>query len=395
MHIRSWQRGFSLVEVMMALGVLSLGGYALISLMKTSMNMQKGVTSSDDARAITADMVAVLTDPTACKRTFAGSNPSLSAGFSKTSVISGAPVPSTQYAVDKIYGNKTLKFKGLQVGGAEGSAEPRSNLALYTTMSPTSGIALVLVNWERIGTEAGAMPDGMRKVTRWFKINVTLSDATSRLITDCFAIGGNSEDAWKHSAADPTKIYYAEGNVGIGTENPSADLHIEGDDKSAAIGIINSSSSTSRWPGFFVANYAGSTQGVSSIGFMHSRGSRAAQLPTRLDDRLGLLYGSGSGQSGSSSPWPLSHHSASIMFNAAENFSYSSEAGFMTFNTTPTGASSALERMRIDEKGNVGIGVAYRFTAKGITPSTIVGRAGAGFRTPEIKTRGIFGLSRE
>jgi hypothetical protein len=46
----------------------------------------------------------------------------------------------------------------------------------------------------------------------------------------------------------------------------------------------------------------------------------------------------------------------SITINASETFSPTNSAGYITFNTTPSGSTSTSERMRITSAGNVGIG---------------------------------------
>jgi hypothetical protein len=57
---------------MVAIGVMSLGGYFLISLLKNSVSMQKGVTSVDNARSLNMDIVKLLVNPQACLNTFGG-----------------------------------------------------------------------------------------------------------------------------------------------------------------------------------------------------------------------------------------------------------------------------------------------------------------------------------
>lgn len=53
--------------------------------------------------------------------------------------------------------------------------------------------------------------------------------------------------------------------------------------------------------------------------------------------------------------WPV-RESASVTFAAAEDFDNTSHGAYMAFMTTPTAGITPLERMRLDDAGNLGIG---------------------------------------
>ena len=72
-------------------------------------------------------------------------------------------------------------------------------------------------------------------------------------------------------------------------------------------------------------------------------------LPTAANQRLGLLYfGSSQGTT--------TYSSAAISGWSSEAHSATNVGGYLRFETTPNGPTGRLERMRIDENGNVGIG---------------------------------------
>ena len=171
-----------------------------------------------------------------------------------------------------------------------------------------------------------------------------------------------------------TSIYYNTGNVGIGTTVPgyglevinTAGVHLS-TTATAGYGLyLNSAGSvgigtTSPAYQFEVVNPANSGvvsvlgygTGLSMGGAFYGRAARGTPASPEALQADDLLIGlGGKGYNGAS--WTGSR--AVILMNAAETWTAGSNPAYMTFGTTPSGSTGFVERMRIDQNGNVGIG---------------------------------------
>ncbi len=139
--------------------------------------------------------------------------------------------------------------------------------------------------------------------------------------------------------------YKINGNVGIGTTNPIADLHLV---KDGNIAYLN---------GFSYRNASG---GFGILGYS-ARGSETS--PSTLVANDNLLWLRGMGYDGSAY-----HRVAHITLNA-ESVSTGTVPGYISFQTNAGGGTTNLvERLRINSEGNVGIGTTnpdMKLTVKG------------------------------
>jgi len=150
-------------------------------------------------------------------------------------------------------------------------------------------------------------------------MTVTLGNYPS--ITTNVFIGGDSGD---------NSYFNTGGNVGIGTTSPSTILDVLA--SSAAVGIRSLSSTA-----------LGSSSGG---GFL----AATPNIPTAADQRLGTLIFGGI-TSGSTY-----QYSARIAAFSSQAWSSTAAGAYLTFMTVPNNSVSTVERMRIDQNGNVGIG---------------------------------------
>jgi prepilin-type N-terminal cleavage/methylation domain-containing protein len=209
--------GFSLIELMIVMGLMSIVALGTMSIAKIGLTSQRNVTAMDDARNLTGEMATLLMNPTACLNTFGGANPVASGGAGIGQVKSAAG--ATVYQLNTIYGNRTLKLAGITLGGA--GAQPKMNLQRYAASTATQGLALAEVDWSKTGDKSGAAV-----LSRFFYVNATLDGANK--ITACNAVGGLAGEIWKRSPTDSNKIYYNEGNVGIGVTDAVSKLEVAG-----------------------------------------------------------------------------------------------------------------------------------------------------------------------
>jgi hypothetical protein len=131
------------------------------------------------------------------------------------------------------------------------------------------------------------------------------------------------------------------GNVGIGTANPNiAELAIETDQDWTT--LQETAYGSGKFP---------------TINLRKANGTQALPTPTLSGDILASIYGQGCcGDPNNPSGVWLMGGAAMISFVARENFSNTSGAGAITFQTASPGTVGSLEKMRLDENGNLGIG---------------------------------------
>ena len=75
------EAGVSLIEVLVAFGILAIIATGVASLMTGGMKQQKGMQAKDQQREITAEIRSLLGDKAACLNSFGGGNPAGPACF--------------------------------------------------------------------------------------------------------------------------------------------------------------------------------------------------------------------------------------------------------------------------------------------------------------------------
>ena len=134
---------------------------------------------------------------------------------------------------------------------------------------------------------------------------------------------------------DNANLFWDDTNnrLGIGTATPSDKLH-----------IVDESNVGVRFTEY--NNAEGAVFRLSA-----ARGTLASPTAVTTDSAIFGFRGFGYTSAGA-----FSGAVAQINARAAENFTATAQGTYLTFITTPTGSTTAAERMRIDASGNVGIG---------------------------------------
>ena len=126
-----------------------------------------------------------------------------------------------------------------------------------------------------------------------------------------------------------------EGNVGIGTAQPTTKFVISGEGADS---------------GDMHGYYYGANNSPSSINFRRARGTEAAPAAVQNSDLTGAIYSSGF----DGTAWT---NNAAIQIQAAEDWSNLGRGTRMLFQTTGIGATNRPTRMNIGANGNIGIGI--------------------------------------
>lgn len=195
---RSDRRGFTLVQVLVVLGIMAIIGYAFTTMMVNSAREAKSVSAKADFNSLTNTMQSFFNNTDTCLTTFGGADaPNL------TTIPT--PISLKVGAAEKIEAGKygSLEIKSLNVTDKQPSSENGQWV-----------ITLVLE------ADRGAGAVGGSSLRHEFKLLAEL-DATGKMT----ACSGQFSNYWVQTG---NHITYLQGNVGIGVANPEQKLDVDG-----------------------------------------------------------------------------------------------------------------------------------------------------------------------
>ena len=161
--------------------------------------------------------------------------------------------------------------------------------------------------------------------------------------------------------------------LGIGTTSPTStitlSLNTAAPPATASGTLVHAAGADGVAPRIFIDSFANNGQ----LSLRRANGTAASPSALAANDTIGGIYGFGYGATGYSS------NRASISILAAEAWTDAAQGTYITFGTNAVGsAASAVEKMRLDSAGNLGLGV---------TPSAW-GLASSGYRAVEVGAAG-------
>lgn len=230
MRIFRGQRGASLIETMMAIGILGMVAYFVVGMIRNGTVGQKSLQASDDARTITDNMAAVLSDTGACGYTLTGLNPA-GAQPAEFTVIKDS-LGHVVYQKDSTYGSRSLKLKSMHIGGPltpTPAKDAKTGIQLWTPLGMTGGTAFVSVVWTQTNMSGTT---GAQDLQRYFLVNALSLTGVGGNIATCQAMassGGGGGGHWVLTASGDIYNNNSTGHVGIGTTggpDPAAQLDV-------------------------------------------------------------------------------------------------------------------------------------------------------------------------
>ncbi|WPU66011.1 tail fiber domain-containing protein [Peredibacter starrii] len=201
------QGGFSLVQVLMSIGLLSALGLGVAQLIQDSNKAVNKMEVDADLLVVYRSIMSVLSDPLNCAETFrnrlAANTPNATIQIKKD--VKGVFV--NEFPANQVYGSKQLKILSYSLSDAAADVDVATKNTTHLIIEFDRGMGKV----------------GSRIITKKIVLNVQV-DASNR-ITSCSAHGETGSDIWKYSA-NQSDIFFSGGNVGINTSTPAEKLHI-------------------------------------------------------------------------------------------------------------------------------------------------------------------------
>jgi len=164
--------------------------------------------------------------------------------------------------------------------------------------------------------------------------NVAQYGQIGHFATDVWGLG--SGDNGTNMGTPPALTWTKQGGVGIGTTNPKSALHV-----------------STTIPQVFAGDYISDSAGSPMLSLRRARGTPSVPTAVQAGDALGNLAFGGY-FSGGASGWADGH--ADITGVASQNWTDIGRGSFLTFGTTPDGATASMPRMIISSAGLVGVG---------------------------------------
>jgi type II secretory pathway pseudopilin PulG len=203
-------RGLSLVEVLVATGIVSFTGLVLATMMSEAFKSQRTQQNNAAKLELTASIRAILVNKDICQASFAGGNPTAT-GYSKTQIVDTASPANVKFTINTPYLDDRVEITNFQVKGYEA----------YDISAPEIGKAQLEILMNQKGSTIGSK---LMKVTLYLQIRLNASNQ----VQECFSIGG-AEWLWRIAPNNMSNIFYQGGNVGIGTTDPKSKLDLDGE----------------------------------------------------------------------------------------------------------------------------------------------------------------------
>lgn len=189
------QKGFSLVEITVALGIMTAAGVALTRLMNNQMKASKTVETRFEYSSILNDIRETLSIKQNCAQTFLGRNGETLAEGNVTSIKQGMIASgglttfvdkyqsNTNFSLAPVYGNGAVKILGYSISDVD--LDP----SIGVPAAGLEGSTHLIIRFAVSGD--GKSTTGVKETIRKIKLNVILD--TARNIIACSSTGSMSD----------------------------------------------------------------------------------------------------------------------------------------------------------------------------------------------------------
>jgi trimeric autotransporter adhesin len=308
-----------------------------------------------------------------------GATPSLTLATSVTGILKGngtaisAATSGADYApatsgTSILYGNGAGGFSNVTIGtGVSFAGGTLSATGSGGTVTSVAALTLGTTGTDLSSTVANST------TTPVITLNVPTASAVNRgalSAADWTTFNSKVSSQWVTSGSN---IYYTTGNVGIGTTNPTTELTLSAN---TALPSAGAPAGVNLWQvgADSTANtfHLDSFNSLTRVVGRRSGGTSAA--PSAISSgNLNILVVSASGYGATG----YFENRAALSFLSSETWTDTAQGTQIRFSTTAIGSTSTLERMRISDNGDVGIGTtlpnAILHVSKASTSTTIGG----------------------
>lgn len=199
------QEGFSLVEVLVAVGLMGSLGLAVSHLVKSTYSNQATLEANFEILSFAGEMSSILSSPEACLKSFAGQD----ATNSKIVKIIDTK-DRVRFETGKNLGASHAKISDMRLSDSDAAVEVVAN---------SDGDTYLEVLFDR-GKASGGVQTKIEKLKIWVQTD------SMKKITACRVISNGTDPIWKYSPTSSADIFFNSGRIGIGTDQPRQNLEI-------------------------------------------------------------------------------------------------------------------------------------------------------------------------
>jgi prepilin-type N-terminal cleavage/methylation domain-containing protein len=223
-------RGFSLIEIMVAVGILGAITYAVVTFMQQSSKQAASVASKTDFNSLVNELQGVFNNSASCMKALGEVAPG-SGAITLPATLTADPLASVPVpAVLKI--GKDAGATEYKTGTKYGKGLTITKLEFKTIDTVSAGqhkLVLQLETSRRLSDKPGSETAAGGDLLRPHIFNLLVALDATRKVVKCSGQYSNYWVEGKNPSADSTfPIAYMGGYVGINTDAPTATFDVEG-----------------------------------------------------------------------------------------------------------------------------------------------------------------------
>lgn len=221
-------KGFSLIEILMVIGLMSITGLAIATLMNRSFKDAKQFETRISATQLHNEIYQTLNNIESCRSSFGpapgGSDVTLAEFIGPTyernqPFIKNSDGTAILYQTGNVYFNNSVKIETMKL----------TEFLLDGTVSQrTKALVSLKVKYTRILQNTIEIPEQHIRLQLIFYTAAAGDAANVGKIRDCYVLNGSSnyDSIWSRNPTINQNIYYNAGKVGVGITDPTFNLHV-------------------------------------------------------------------------------------------------------------------------------------------------------------------------